>query len=446
MLLHLLNAGWRWLLRLDLPVPERTESEIEAEIKRNYPWNFSVNMLDVVTFWFGLNFASPSTIIPLFLSKLTLNPFIIGLAAVISQSGWYIPQLFTAGYTERLARKKPVVVNLGFFTERLPLWLWPLAAMIALDSPGLALLLFLMGHACHSLGAGGIAPAWQDLIARCFPVNRRGRFFGLSSFIGTGVGAVGAYFSGWLLKTYPFPQSFIYTFLVAALFINLSWVFLALTRESAQAVAPPQPDAEQRWAKWRRIVSHDHNFRWYLYARFLTGMGMMGLGFVTVSAIQRWQIVDSIVAFYTMSLLIGQALGNLFAGIVADRVGYKLPFEIGLFAMALAFLLAWLAPSPIFYYGVFILLGFSMGVRIVCGVMISMEFSAAAYRPTYVGLSNTVGGFGAGIAPLIGGWIAGMSYDWLFILSAVFSLISFSLFRWYIIEPRKRSGKIIFAK
>jgi hypothetical protein len=111
----------RWLLQVDQPVPDRNEAEIEAEVERNYRWNYWVNLLDGATFWFGSSFISSATIVPLFVSKLSDSAWAIGVTAVIAQGSWYLPQLFTANLVERLPRKKPVVVNLGFFTERLPL-------------------------------------------------------------------------------------------------------------------------------------------------------------------------------------------------------------------------------------------------------------------------------------------------------------------------------------
>ena len=120
------RAAWRRLLQLDLPAPKRSKSEIAAEVERNYSWNYTVNLLDVATFWTGLNFVSATTIrAAVYVSKLTDNALLIGLIAVLAQAGWLLPQIFTAGYIETLDRKKPVIVNLGFFTERVPTWLWP---------------------------------------------------------------------------------------------------------------------------------------------------------------------------------------------------------------------------------------------------------------------------------------------------------------------------------
>lgn len=87
------RAAVRRLLQLDLPVPPRSESEIGAEVERNYRWNFTFSLLDGVAFWVGWSFASATTIVPLFVSKLTLNPLLIGLIAVIAQTGWYLPNL-----------------------------------------------------------------------------------------------------------------------------------------------------------------------------------------------------------------------------------------------------------------------------------------------------------------------------------------------------------------
>jgi MFS family permease len=428
---------WRKLLELDKPLPSRTDQELEAEVERNYRWNFTFNFLDGSTFFFGANFVSAATVIPLFVSKLTLNPLIIGLVAILAQAGWFLPQMFSAGAIERVPRKKAVIINLGFFTERLPLWLWPLAALVAPFYAGLALIVFFTGFAWHNLGAGVVGPAWQDLVARCFPVNRRGHFFGLTTFVGTGTGALGALASGWILETYPYPYNFFYVFLVAAIFINVSWFFLSFTREPVRAAAPPPAESAHFWRRLRTIVREDHNFRRYLQARFVTTLSMLGMGFITVSALQRWQVSDGTVGFFTFALLTGQGSGNLLAGFLADRTGHKLSLEIGVVLAAFGFALAWLAPAAVWYYAVFFFLGVSIGMSIVAGTLVAMEFSTPEQRPTYIGIANTVAGLGSLLAPLIGGVLAIYGYSWTFAVSVVVGLIGFGVMRWTVREPRE---------
>lgn len=427
----------RRLLEVDRPVPAMSDEEIAGEVKRNYRWNFTVNFLDGAFFWFGLSFIAYATILPLFVSKVTTNPLPIALLAVIGQSSWYLPQLFAAGPTEQLARKKPVVVNFGFFAERLPLWFLPLAALMTLWSPVLALIVFFAAYAAHGLGAGAIGPAWSDMLARIFPLDRRGRFFGITSFVGTGLGALGALFSGWLLATFPFPFNFTYAFTIAAVFITLSWIFIALTREPAQE--PPADVRQQRGQSLRKIkaiVRNDHNFRNYLVARLLSSFGNMAAGFVTVAAIYRWSVPDSTVGLFTASLLVGQTVGNLIAGFIADRVGHKLSLMTGLVSLIAAYLLAWLAPTPILYNVVFFLVGIASGVVIVSGILINMEFSRPEHRPTYVGIANTTMGIGGVLAPLLGAALALSGYGSLFVASALFGMAALATLSLTVREPR----------
>jgi MFS family permease len=424
------------LLQTDRPVPRLTDEAIAAEVQRNYHWNFAVNLLDGATFWFGLSFISATTIVPLFVSKLTTSPFLIGLVAIIAQGAWYLPQLFSANFIEQLPRKKPMIVNLGFFLERLPMWIIVIAAPMANYSLELACLVFFIGYAWHGIGAGICGPAWQDLIARCFPVDRRGRFFGTTMFIGAAAGAAGAALSIWVLRSVPFPTNFFVVFAIAAAALTVSWGFLALVREPVQAVDLPRQSNRQFLAKLPGLIRRDLNFRHFLIARSLIALGTLGTGFITVSAISRWQVADSTVGVYTAVYLLGQTAGNLFFGFLADRFGHKLSLTIGALASALAFALAWLAPGPEWIYAVFFLLGINLGAVLVSGILVTLEFSEPKRRPTYAGIANTTVGLASIIAPLVGAWLAILDYGWLFAVGAAVNLIAALVMHWWVKEPR----------
>jgi MFS family permease len=426
----------RWLLRLDQPVPKRSQDEIAAEVKRNYRWNFWVNLLDGTAFWLGIGFASTSTIMPLFLSKLTDSPLPVGLLAVVTQGGWFLPQLFTANAVEQLARKKPIVVNLGFFLERLPFWIAALSPLLAFRSPTLAMVVFLLAITWHVVGGGVVATAWQDLIARTFPLERRGRFFGLTSAVGAVVAALSARFSRYLLERYPFPTEFLYIFLLAAGGITLSWVFLSLTREPIQPASAPRRSNRDFLRKLPTILHKDHNFRNYLIARVLLALGTMGNGFLTVAALRRWQIADGVVSDYTLILLVGQALSNLIFGFLADKGGHLRNLVLGTLSAGVSFVIAWIAVDPRWYYMVFFLQGVAFGAVYVSGIMVVVEFCTPERRPTYVGLANTSSGIAGMSAPLLGTALASLNYSVLFAVSAAFSILALIAIKWVVREPR----------
>jgi MFS family permease len=433
----------RRLLEVDRPVPDWSEAELAAEVERHYRWNFGVNLLDVTFFWFGFSFISAGTVIPLYISKLTDSTLPIGMAAVVAQASWFLPQLLTARSVERLPRKKPVVSKLGFFVERLPVWLMVVSALVAVQQPTLALVIFLIGITWRGFGAGVIATSWQDLIAGCFPTERRGKFLGTSLFIGTVAGTASAAISAWLLGSFPFATSFALNFGFAAVFITMSWAAISLTREPARRVRGPRLSQREFIAELPLIVRDDTNFRRFLNARTLLALGGLGAGFVTVAALDKWNIPDSMVGAYTAAQLIGQAVTTPAYGYVADRRGHKLTLEIGALLSAAGFLLAWLAPGPAWYLLVFALLGATNGAVIVSGILVVLEFSRAEKRPTYAGLANTAVGMASLVAPLIGAVLAGLSYGLLFGISAGITLAGLVLLHFRVVEPRHARPAVV---
>ena len=279
------------------------------------------------------------------------------------------------------------------------------------------------------------------MIARCFPVSKRAWFFGFTAFIGTGIGILGAAFSSWMLVNYPFPYNFVYSFLLAAVSITISWFSLALTREPVRQ--PPVNAAKTSGASWQKImviVRGDHNFRQFLIARFLINVGRMGLGYLTVSAIFFWDVSDADVGWYTAALFLGQTIGNLAAGVLADRRGHKLTLVIGQVMAIIGFGMAWLAPSPQWYYPVFFFLGLAAGITTVSAILSCMEFSHRDHLPTYVGVGNTVSGLGSAVAPIIGGLLAVISYNLLFGVSTVISVIALIMLIFGVREPWRMSS------
>jgi MFS family permease len=442
---------FRRLLQLDKPVPACTPESFAADVQRNYRWNFTFNLLDGANGSLGISFLSATTIVPLFISKLTDSALAIGLAAMMAQGGWYLPQLFTSSFVERLARKKPVVVNLGFFTERVPMWLLIIAALLAvphsastfslgrfhISSSTAALILFLFAYGWHYIGSGLVGTAWQNLLARCFPVECRGRFYGTTQFVGSGAGAIAALFCSWLLGHYPFPINFAMAFALSAIFINLSWLSLSFTREPLEPMADPPAAANAHFlTQLPEILRRDANYRRFLIARVIMALGGMGNSFIVVAAVYRWHLRDSITGYYTAAYLVGQTIGPLVAGFLADRLGHKLSLELSALSAAMSFAIAWLAPSPLWFYASFVLAGASYGSMIVSGMLVVFEFCTPDKVPTYTGLTNTLVGLTNIAAPLVGAYLSTLSYPWLFATSAAVSLLAMLLLHLWVHEPR----------
>lgn len=409
----------------------------EDLVLANYPHNFKVNILDMTSFFLGTAFFSSSIILPLFISHLSPNKIFIGLIGMISATGFFLPQLFTANWVQRSAIKRDLVVKVGFFTERTPVFLFPFAAMLASLSPVLALGLFYLVYAWHNFGAGVTAVAWQDMIAKVIPIDRRGLFMGLATFGGTATGVLGAILAAELLDRFKFPTGYAISFALAAFFILLSWFFLRLTREVPSLPPKELPSNKEYFRKLPAILRSDHNFRWFLIAQLLLNLGGMAWSFLAVFAVDRWHLSDGYVGTYSTALLIGQSIGNLLFGFLGDRKGYWVVILGGSLIALVALLLPLFVTSPIIFYLVFGLRGVSLGAFFMT-LLIVMEFCEPEIRPTYIGISNTTFGIAGIFAPALGGFLAQQAgYTTLFIVSASVTLLGLFMFVLKVREPRR---------
>lgn len=410
----------------------------EQFAEKNFRHNFVCNLADGALFWFGYSFISPNTILPLFVSHFSTNPFIIGLIPFISTAGYLLPQLFMSNLVQRAPKKKFFPVTLGFFLERIPIFLLaPLTLLIAPHYPSIALIVFFLLFAWHTLGAGICSVGWQDMIAKIIPTKRRGRYFGITNFVGNGSGILGGFLVTWLLARYIFPIGFVYIFLAAGILIFVSWLALSQTREPADVNLKPVISQKEYLKSLPAVLRENPNFVRYMIAQVVIGLSTMSVGFLTVYAVQHWQLSDSQVGGFTVLLLIGQTLSNLVLGWLADHFGHKLILELSLIANVICFALAFFAPLPFFFYIIFFLRGINAAGTFLSGTSIALEFSSAEDRPTFIGLANTIPGIASGLSPFIGSLIATLAgYPLLFLASTLIGIIGFIILHWFVNEPR----------
>lgn len=413
-------------------------SNYEQLIKKNFRFNFAVNLVDVAAFMFGSSFMSISTVLPIYIIHFTDNPMLIGLISVIASAGYLLPQIFTANIVERAPIKKFFPFNLGLILERIPvLLLAPTTFFLATTNPTLALAVFFFLIGWQNLGAGGLMVGWQDMIAKIIPVENRGKFFGVSNFIGNFSGILGAVTVSWLLTRNEFPTGFVIAFTCATVFNMISWAFLGLTREPRDPETKPHVSHSDYFKKLPSVVRANKNFRNYLITQITSVFGSMAAGFLLVYSLQKWDLSDGQAASFNIALLLGQSIANLLLGFLADRTGHKFILEISIGANILSFLLALIAPSPSWFYAIFALRGINLAGNFISGLSLPLEFSEPMNRPTYIGLASTIAGIAGALAPIIAGGLAStIGYPMLFAISATIAGFAFILMRWLVLDPR----------
>jgi len=409
---------------------------MEQELQRHFRRNFIANLSDGMIWLFGFAFLSASTILPVYFAHLSSSTFLLGLIPAMLDLGWFLPQLFTAQYVERLPRKKPLVVALGL-GERLPFLLLAGGALwfARLDS-STAVVFFFMLIAIRALASGLVATPWQEMIAKVIPVQWRGRFFGASHSLGGALGLVGSAIAAFILAEFPYPTNFALCFLAGFLLIMLSWVGITFTVEPAQP--PPELHAPMGYRK--RLVSilrEDRNFREYMVSRGAGYLGWMAFGFLAVYGVERFQLSDAQAAIFTAVMSAAGMLSNVLFGWLGDRRGHKVVMEWSTLLWAGALLAAIVAQSVWVYYVVFVLVGAANASFILSDLSIIMEFGPEEQRPTYIGLARTLSAPFLFVAPLVAGAVAQQwGYAWMFGLAMALTLASLVLLRLRVTEPR----------
>ncbi len=410
---------------------------MNEESRKNLRFNYIVNMFDGGFFGLALGFASFTAILPLFVYSLTDSALLIGLIPAIHNMGWQLPQLFTARYITRLEQFKPFVTFMTI-QERLPFLGFALVAWF-LPSLGTrtALIIIFILLIWQGLGAGMTANAWQNMVAKIIPSEYLATFFGMQSGVSNLLSSAGSIIAGILLTRLGSPLDFTLCFLLACVFMAVSWLFLRQTREPKRRLDTLDTGRQDFWKNIRRILVNDHSFRWFLITRLVFQFGLMAFAFYTVYAVHHHGLSEAGAGLLASVLLITQVAANPLLGWLADHWSRKYVLEIGAAATACSALLAWLAPSPAWFYLVMVLEGIANTSFWTIGLAATMDFGSEQDRPSYVGLANTMIAPTAILAPVIGGWLADEAgYAATFILAASVALLSVFLLHFFVRETR----------
>ena len=418
---------------------------IDSFVEKNFRWNFSVNLLDISFITLAFSLISRETITPLLVSQLTDSKIAVGLVPAIFSISFYLPQLFAANHAEGLVRKLPFVMFVGGILERVPYVFAGIAILLFAESaPTVALLCIYLVIGLGAFGAGVATPAWFTMIGKVLPVNRRGIFFGVSEGLGTLMGIIGAYFVGIILDQMGYPQNFASLFMIAAAFMAISWIGLALNREPESPIVKKQISQRRYFRQLPKILRENHNYRRFLLSYSVNRLSLMGTSFFIVFGNDNFSLSGADVGLLTAILIGSQAVMQLALGWLGDRRGHKQNLMISAFAVAAAALLAISATDLLGLVPSFVLLGFGLAADHISRLNIVLEFAVPQDQPTFIGLTNTFLAPVVFLAPIFGGWVAtNFDFQSLFGLTFVCGLVGGALLALWVQEPRHIKAKPI---
>jgi MFS family permease len=415
---------------------------MQNELKKNLVFNYAVNVADGGFFGLAMGFASFSTVIPLFVSSLTDSAILIGLIATMHSLGWQLPQLLIARYVSRQTRFKPLVM---WFTihERLPfLGLALVALVLPKVGPVVALWLVFLMLAWQGIGGGVTANPWQIMINKVFPSDYIATFFGIQGAAANLLASGGAIAAGYILDRVPYPFNYSYVFLIACVFMVVSYIALGLTREPVHTPPPLVENQPHLFHATLEILKRDRNFSWLIVGRMACQFGVMGSSFYAVHVVKNLGATEITAGTLASVLMIASFVMNIVLGRLADRWSKRNVLVIAAIAMVLANAIACFGPTIGWFYLVNILISIANTGLWTIMMAITLQFGTDEERPLYVGMATTLITPATAVAPFLGGLLANQfGYPISFAVSAVFGFAAIFVFLFMVKDPRPVSSR-----
>ncbi|MEX1139364.1 MAG: MFS transporter [Bacteroidota bacterium] len=384
--------------------------------------NFRFHLLEGSLYTSSFALLNFQVVYPAIVQHLGGSNIAVGSLPVINYMLYLLPQLVSANYVNMEPYRRPWVLA-GGLAQRLSILLMGMViALFGAGFPTLALMLFFLLFGLNQVIAGIVAPSWFDFVVKTTLPHQRGRLMGLRSSFGSGLGLLNSLVLAALLTYFTFPWNYALAFLLAFAFQFSSWIWLKrVVEETPSATEPPVP-LSRLIAKVAAIVRGDRMFRLFLISTGLAVVGLMPQGFFTIVAIKRFDLPESFIGFFTMTMLSAQVVFAGLLGWIADLKGHKISLVVCSGAMVLASLIALFAQHPVWYFAIFSFVGLIFGVELITRHNFVAELASEKTRPLYIGIMN------AWSAPfflssLLAGWVSErFGYDIVFIAGGVFSL------------------------
>ena len=417
----------------------QAEDHFVAEnFRRNYRANLYYGMFGQT----GFRLIYAPTFIPAYIHQLTGSDALVGSGAALLQLGMIFSPIFSASRLDHAPRILPHAMRTGAAMRAVILAL-ALAGWFLRGWAELTLTLaclFLLG-----LFTGAQRVAFQLLMAKVIPIDRRGRLQAWRNFTGGIIAAVLSYGAGiWLIDRNALGNGYATTFFLTFLLTSIGLLILVrLLREPDTPAPHRRVGFIDRLKQLPQLLS-DRDYRHFLVAQSFCVLARIASPFFILYAGARIGMDGRVIGLLAFCYLGADTLANLLWGYMGDRTGYRatliasLSIWIGSIILLLAIDAAWAA------YLCFCGLGAASAGYLMSQQTMVLEFGERRQAAMRLGLSTTLEGAVAAAGPLVGGILAALAgYVPLFGTALACLLISLVVLLLGVREPRLRRAEVI---
>lgn len=393
---------------------------VSGNLRRNYAAHYLHGMLGMT----GFRLVNAPTFVPAYLQLLSGSELVVGLGLALRQFGGVISPLIGASMIEHRRQVLPAAMLLGTLM-RLQLIGLALAGLLlgGIWQLGAVLLfLFLLG-----LFSGPQQVAFQLLLAKAIPIDRRGLLQAWRNMTGGLIAAALAYGAGrFLIDRQVLGNGYSATFLLAFGLTSLGLLALRLLmREpSPPTVRAPTPLAA-RLREVPALVNGAPDFRAFLMAHSLAVAGRLAAPFYILYASATVGLDGATLGLLSLAYLGADTLANLVWGYAGDRIGFRPIYATALGLTVAATLLLIEATTLAGFAAAFVGLGAAASGQSMSAQTLVLGFGHRDDLAMRLAVLGTVEGLLAALGPLAAGVIATTAgYTPMFVASIALSALA----------------------
>jgi len=410
------------------------EGYVWKNLRRNYAGHFVHGMLGMT----GFRLVNAPTFIPAYLHLISGSDFFVSLGASLQQLGGVISPIAGAAQIEHRRKILPVSMFLGTMM-RVQILGIALAGWFLGGTPLLVsvlLFLFLLG-----LFSGPQGVAFQFLLAKMIPIERRGQLQGWRNLTGGVIAASLSYFAGaYLVGHNVFGNGYSTTFTLAFILTSLGLTaFRFLVREPEPPSVRSRSSIRERVRDLIPMLRSNPGFMYFMIARTFAIASRVAQPFYIIYVGKQIGFSGDVVGTLSLAFLGADTVMSVGWGYLADRYGFRSNFVIALAFWISSTVLLMNVTSPFWLFVAFFGLGAGNSGYQMSAQNIVFEFGHRDDMAMRLAFSNTAESIMSALGPLVGGVIAaGLGYHAVFWVAVACEAIALVLLVALVEEPRKR--------
>lgn len=172
------------------------------------------------------------------------------------------------------------------------------------------------------------------------------------------------------------------------------------------------------------------------------GMNLSVVSFAVLGMRREWDLSPADIGYILPMTGLGQLVGSIGVGSLADRLGRRLAFAMSGFLAGLGICLAALSPNPTLFAAFVFLSGIGAGgIAPAAGALVS-EFAPPAHRGRMMAWTQVFWVVGWSIAATLGGWFE-QTLGWRGIMSVGALALVLGIVAWFVVPE---SPRYLFAR